>query len=197
MEFSSFFLCPGCVRFLDISLPATRLVVSLGRNGHRRPPVELSFYARRSLDCFLGSCTLPYSETATIDRSHQYSGGCIARSDCTLDAPPPQPPLSFLASRASICLAICAGILDQPSDEILEGGSGTLSPKCAALRDRILQTAKRVRTGFLSFDYRGVSFMNAHRSMFREFRWLTWDLVFDDQPGVRKLDLLLRAQPVA
>src|SRR5215813_8384610 len=155
MEASSFILCTRSARYLDISLPATRLVASLGRNGHRRPPVELSFHARRSLDCFLGSCTLPYSETATIGRFHPYSGGCIARVEFALDASPPQPPLSCLASRGSICLAICAGILDQPSDEILEGGSGRLGPKCAALRDRILQTAKRVRGGFLSFDYRG------------------------------------------
>src|SRR5438094_531574 len=36
-------------------------------------------------------------------------------------------------------------------------------------------SAKRVRAGFLSFDYRGVPFMITHRSMFRKFRWLTWD----------------------
>ena len=94
-------------------------MASLGRNGHRRPPVELSFNARRSIDSFLGSCTLPYSEAATIGRFHRYCGGCIARVDFALDAPSPRPRLSFLAgsfqSRASICLVMCAGIPDQPS----------------------------------------------------------------------------------
>src|SRR5262249_61845296 len=118
MEASSFFLCPRSAGYLDISLPATRFVSFLGRNGHRRPPVELSFHARQSLDCFLGSCTLPYSETATIGRFHPYSGGCIARVEFALDASPPQPPLSCLACRGSICLAICAGFLSRRSCEI-------------------------------------------------------------------------------
>src|SRR6266496_3126130 len=80
--------------------------------------LEISFNLRQSVDSLLGGCTLPYSEAATIGRSHRYSGGCIAHADFALDASP-HPPLPFLAvsfqSRGSICLVMCAGIPDQPS----------------------------------------------------------------------------------
>src|ERR1041384_983515 len=42
MEPASFILSTRSARYLDISVPARGLVASLGRYGHRRPPVELS-----------------------------------------------------------------------------------------------------------------------------------------------------------